>query len=50
MMGVNIAAGGSRLRLRNRRIGYIGFQIHGIKPGTGPFEVAWRELRVRELQ
>lgn len=28
--------------------GYIGLQIHGIKPGTGPFEVAWRHIRIRE--
>ncbi len=29
--------------------GFIGLQIHGIKAGTGPFEVAWRNLRIRPL-
>lgn len=27
--------------------GFIGLQIHGIKSGTGPFEVAWRNIRIR---
>jgi hypothetical protein len=30
--------------------GFIGLQVHGIKKGTGPFEVAWRNLRLRELE
>lgn len=30
--------------------GFIGLQVHGVKPGTGPFEVRWRDLRVRELK
>lgn len=29
--------------------GYIGLQVHGIKPGAGPFEVRWRNLKIREL-
>lgn len=29
--------------------GFIGLQIHGIKDGTGPFEVAWRKIRIKEL-
>jgi hypothetical protein len=29
--------------------GFIGLQVHGIGPGTGPYEVAWRNLRLREL-
>jgi hypothetical protein len=29
--------------------GYIGFQVHGIKAGTGPFSVRWRNVRFREL-
>lgn len=29
--------------------GFIGLQVHGIKPGTGPFQVAWRNIRIREL-
>ncbi|MCA9245473.1 MAG: DUF1080 domain-containing protein [Planctomycetales bacterium] len=29
--------------------GFIGLQVHGIKKGSGPYEVAWRNLRIREL-
>jgi len=29
--------------------GFIGLQVHSIKAGTGPFEVRWRNLMVREL-
>jgi len=29
--------------------GFIGLQVHGIKKGTGPFDVAWRKLKIREL-
>lgn len=30
--------------------GFIGLQVHGIKKGTGPFEVRWRNVRIRELK
>ncbi len=30
--------------------GFIGLQVHGIKNGTGPFEVRWRNIRIRELR
>ena len=29
--------------------GFIGLQIHGIKDEAGPFEVAWRKIRIKEL-
>lgn len=29
--------------------GHIGFQVHGIKKGSGPFTVKWRNLKFREL-
>ena len=29
--------------------GFIGLQVHGIKPGTGPFQVAWKNIRLRKL-
>ena len=29
--------------------GLIGLQIHGIKKGTGPFQVAWRKIKIKEL-
>lgn len=30
--------------------GFIGLQVHGIKKGTGPYHVRWRNLRIRELK
>lgn len=30
--------------------GFIALQVHGIKKDTGPFEVRWRDIRVRELK
>lgn len=30
--------------------GLIGLQVHGIKKGTGPFEVRWRNLKIKELK
>jgi len=29
--------------------GYIVFQVHGIKQGSGPYSVRWRNVRFREL-
>ncbi|HWB00387.1 MAG TPA: DUF1080 domain-containing protein [Pirellulales bacterium] len=29
--------------------GLIGLQVHGIKKGTGPYEVRWKNVMVREL-
>lgn len=31
------------------RSGFIGLQVHGIARGTGPYEVRWRHIRLREL-
>lgn len=31
------------------RRGFIGFQVHGIPRGTGPYEVRWRNIRIRSL-
>ena len=28
--------------------GYIGFQVHGVKAGSGPYSVRWRNIRFRE--
>lgn len=30
--------------------GFIGLQVHGIKKDSGPFEVRWKNLRIRELK
>ena len=31
------------------RRGFIGLQVHGIRKGTGPYEVRWRNLHIKEL-
>lgn len=30
--------------------GFIGLQVHSIKKGTGPYQVRWRNIRIRELK
>lgn len=30
--------------------GHIGLQVHGIKKGTGPFDVYWRNIQIKELK
>ena len=30
--------------------GFIGLQVHGIKKGTGPYDVAWKNIRIKELK
>jgi hypothetical protein len=30
--------------------GFIGLQVHGIKAGTGPYQVRWKNVRLRELK
>ena len=30
--------------------GFLGLQVHGIKKGTGPFHVRWRNIKIRELK
>lgn len=29
--------------------GFIGLQVHGIPKGTGPYDVAWKEIRIKTL-
>lgn len=33
----------------SNQAGFIGLQVHSIKKDVGPFEVRWRDLRIREL-
>jgi hypothetical protein len=30
--------------------GFIGLQVHGIRKDTGPYQVRWRNIRIRELK
>ena len=29
--------------------GFVGLQVHGIPKGEGPYQVRWRNIRIREL-
>jgi hypothetical protein len=29
--------------------GFLGLQVHGVAAGTGPYEVRWRNLKIRDL-
>jgi opacity protein-like surface antigen len=29
--------------------GFIGLQVHGIRKGTGPYDVAWKNIRIKVL-
>lgn len=30
--------------------GFIGLQVHGVKAGSGPYEVRWKNLKIREIK
>lgn len=30
--------------------GFIGLQVHGIRKGTGPYQVRWKNIKIRELE
>jgi hypothetical protein len=30
--------------------GHIALQVHGVKAGTGPYDVSWRNIRIREVK
>lgn len=30
--------------------GYIGFQVHSVKKGSGPYSARWRNVRLREMK
>jgi hypothetical protein len=36
-------------KLESHPKGFIGLQVHGIGQGTGPYEVRWRNLKLRDL-
>jgi len=36
-------------RYRSHPKGFIGLQVHGIGSGQGPYEVAWRNIELRDL-
>jgi hypothetical protein len=36
-------------KFKSHSKGFIGLQVHSIKKGTGPYEVAWRDIKIKEL-
>jgi lysophospholipase L1-like esterase len=48
--GVPIADTTHEPIFRTHATGMIGLQVHSIGPDEGPYEVAWRKLRVRSLR
>ncbi|MEZ6049224.1 MAG: DUF1080 domain-containing protein [Planctomycetaceae bacterium] len=34
---------------KTHAVGFIGLQVHGIGKGKGPYEVAWKNIRIKEL-
>ena len=47
--GVQISNLTHEERFKSHPKGFIGLQVHGIGAGQGPFEVRWRNIRIREL-
>ncbi len=39
-----------RVKEKEDAAGFLGLQVHSIKPGTGPYQVRWRNLQIRELK
>ncbi len=37
------------VKFRTHPRGFIGLQVHGVGRGSGPFDVRWRNLRLREI-
>jgi hypothetical protein len=37
-------------RFESHSTGFIGLQVHGVRAGSGPYEVSWRKLRIREIE
>ena len=47
--GVQISDLVDKEKLKSHPKGFIGLQVHGIRKGSGPFEVSWRNLGIIEL-
>lgn len=47
--GVEISNLTDAQKFKTHPKGFIGLQVHGIGKGKGPFSVAWRNIRIRDL-
>ena len=48
--GVQISDLVDKEKLKSHPKGFIGLPVHGIRKGSGPFEVSWRNLGIIELK
>lgn len=48
--GVQISDLVDKEKMKSHPKGFIGLQVHGIRKGSGPFEVSWRNLGIIELK
>ena len=48
--GVQISDLVDKEKLKSHPKGFIGLQVHGIRKGSGPFEVSWRNIGIIELK
>tara|TARA_R110001592_G_scaffold151380_3_gene377825 strand:+ start:143 stop:811 length:669 start_codon:yes stop_codon:yes gene_type:complete len=37
-------------KAKSHPTGFIGLQVHGIKGGTGPYSVMWKNIKIKELK
>lgn len=37
-------------KFKSHSNGFIGLQVHSIKKGSGPYEVAWKNIKIKELK
>ena len=47
--GVEVSDLTDEKKFKSHPKGFIGLQVHGIGKNAGPFEVAWRKLKIKEL-
>jgi hypothetical protein len=48
--GVQISDLTHEEKFKSHPKGFIGLQVHGIGAGEGPYEVSWRNLKIREVK
>ena len=48
--GIQISDLVDEAKYKSHPKGVIGLQVHSIKKGTGPYEVTWKNIRIKELK
>ena len=47
--GVQVSDLTDEKKFKSHPKGFIGLQVHSIGKNAGPFDVAWRKVRIKEL-